>query len=88
MYVHHVHSRTDLSQVDLVEHHQAGAAVVVHQAPEVLDRVGQWVLGDDEGGGLSVALQGGGGTALYSLIHTACTKTFVNPIYGFGLGLG
>lgn len=46
-----------LSQVNLVQHHQAGAPVVVDQPPEVLDGVGQRMLGDDEGGGLPVALQ-------------------------------
>lgn len=46
-----------LSQVNLVQHHQAGAPVVVDQPPEVLDGVGQRMLGDDEGSGLPVALQ-------------------------------
>lgn len=46
-----------LSQVNLVQHHQAGAPVVVDQPPEVLDGVGQRMLGDDEGGGLPVALR-------------------------------
>lgn len=46
-----------LSQVNLIQHHQAGAPVVVDQPPEVLDGVGQRMLGDDEGGGLPVALQ-------------------------------
>lgn len=46
-----------LSQVNLVQHHQAGAAVVVDQPPKVLDGVWQRMLGDDEGGRLPVALQ-------------------------------
>lgn len=46
-----------LCRVDVVEHDDGGAVVVEHQAPEVLDRVGQRMLGYDEGRRLLVALQ-------------------------------
>lgn len=46
-----------LGQVNLVQHHQASAAVVVDQPPKVLDGVWQRMLGDDEGGRLPVALR-------------------------------
>lgn len=56
-WLHILYDSIYLSQVNLVQHHQAGAPVVVDQPPEVLDGVGQRMLGDDEGGGLPVALQ-------------------------------
>lgn len=45
--------------VELVEHDDGGAAVVVHQPPEVGGGVLQRVQGDDEGSALGVALQRG-----------------------------
>lgn len=45
--------------VELVEHDDGGAAVVVHQPPEVGGGVLQGVQGDDEGSALGVALQRG-----------------------------
>lgn len=46
-----------LCRVNVVEHDNGGAVVVEHQAPEVLDCVGQRMLGNDEGRRLLVALQ-------------------------------
>lgn len=63
---------TNLSQVDLVQHHQTGAAVVVNQTPEIFDGVGQRMLGNDERSRLSVALQG--------TEDTAQTRTSEPPI--------
>jgi len=45
--------------VELVEHDDGGAAVVVHQPPEVGGGVLQRVQGDDEGSALGVALRRG-----------------------------
>lgn len=42
--------------VELVEHDDGGAAIVVHQPPEVSGGVLQRVQGDDEGSALGVAL--------------------------------
>lgn len=44
--------------VQLVEHNDGGAAIVIHQPPEVGGGVLQRVQGDNEGSTLSVALQG------------------------------
>lgn len=46
-----------LCRVDIIEHDDGRAVVVKHEAPEVLDRVGQRMLGNDEGRRLLVALQ-------------------------------
>lgn len=45
--------------VELVEHDDGGAAIVVHQPPEVGGGVLQRVQGDDEGSALGVALRRG-----------------------------
>uniref|UniRef100_A0A0E9VXV5 Uncharacterized protein n=1 Tax=Anguilla anguilla TaxID=7936 RepID=A0A0E9VXV5_ANGAN len=47
---------TNLCQVNLIEHDKGCAAIVIHQPPEVLHRVGQRVLSYNEGCWLSVAL--------------------------------
>lgn len=51
------HPKSHLSQIDLVQHDNGGASIIIHQPPEVLDGVGQGMLGHDERGRLSVALR-------------------------------
>lgn len=43
VWLHH------LCRVDVIEHDYGRAVVVEYEAPEVLDRVGQRMLGNDEG---------------------------------------
>lgn len=50
--------------VELVEHDNGGAAVVIHQPPEVGGGVLQRVQGDDEGSALGVALRRGKTSAI------------------------
>lgn len=46
-----------LSEVNLIQHHQTGASVVINQTPKVFDGVRQRMLGNDECSRLSVALK-------------------------------
>lgn len=54
--------------VELVEHDNGGAAIVVHQPPEVGGGVLQWVQGDDEGSTLGVALRRGKTSTLKDMV--------------------
>lgn len=54
-----------LSQVNLVQHDDGSAAVVIYQSPEVFDCVGQWMLGHNEGSRLPVALH----NTQYHVLH-------------------
>lgn len=48
---------TYLKQIDVIQHYQSGAAIIINQAPKVFDCVWQRMLGNDEFSRLSVALQ-------------------------------
>lgn len=63
--------------VELVEHDDGGAAVVVHQPPEVGGGVLQRMQGDDEGSALGVALQRGKMSTVKDVV--AALKPLLSP---------